>query len=82
MTKLILLILASSLLAACSTVKVKTVDPRTDAACEASYTRFWFEQEGLRVEVCGGKAAVTKTSNDTEALNSLVPLLVKGAALP
>lgn len=75
------LLLSFLMLTACSTVTVKTVDPKTNASCEASYSRFWFDQEGLKVEVCGGKASVAKSDNNTEALNSLLPLIARGAML-
>jgi uncharacterized protein YcfL len=68
-------------LPACSQVMVKTVDPKTNISCEASYSRFWYDQEGLKVEVCGGKASVDRSNNNTEALNSLLPLIVKAAAV-
>lgn len=52
-------------------IKVESVD------CRASYTRFWFEQEGFRAKICGGEASVARTTNNTDLLEQLLPLLTK-----
>lgn len=64
---LIILIVSSG----CSTISVESVD------CRAHYTRFWFEQEGFKAKICGGEASVSKTSNNTDLMESLIPLIRK-----
>lgn len=75
MIRLILLLISLLLVSGCSTVRVSTPD------CTASYTRVWFEQEGFSANICGGQAAVAKTSNNLDILKDLLPLL-KGAGVP
>lgn len=68
MKKLILLCL---LLTGCSTVTV------TKGDLEMSYTRLWFDQEGLTVDIDGlGRATVERTSADKDVIKALLPLLV------
>lgn len=92
MTRLLILLALTALLCSgCVTVQVETTIPSQNGAlgnysgsklvtCKASYTRFWFEQEGFKVKVCGGEAGVTRSTNNTEALDALLPFIVKGAA--
>jgi len=80
-----LLILCGLLLAGCVTVQVETttkpLNGEAPVSCRASYSRFWFDMEGFKVKVCGGDASIAKTTNNTEMIDSLLPLLLKGAAL-
>lgn len=77
MRKLFVL-LTVCILSGCSTVHVKTPD------CEATYTRVWYETEGFDAKVCGGRATVSKTTQDvSETLGAILPMLLKaGAGVP
>lgn len=80
-----ILILLCLLLSGCVTVQVETQSKPTNGeapvTCKATYSRFWFDMEGFKVKVCGGDASIAKTTNNTEMIDQLLPLLVKGAAL-